>query len=79
MRQHRKIQEREREKIDQLRLFTVKHGLLQTGLAAETSSRRAVARTASEHGEVPSVPSRNTNADCFEGRGATFSAIIDIY
>jgi hypothetical protein len=41
-----------------------------------TSSWRAAAGRATEHGEVMYVPTRNRNADCFEGRGATFCAII---
>jgi hypothetical protein len=57
--------------MDQLRLFTLKYVLvkisvdLQTAFAAETH----LAEGATEHGEVTYVPSGNTNADCFQGRG----------
>jgi hypothetical protein len=48
---------------------------LQTAFAAET--RRAEGAT--EQGKVMYVPSRNMNADYFEGRGATFRAAKVIY
>jgi hypothetical protein len=32
-----------------------------------------------EHYKVTNLPGRNTNADCFEDRGATFSTSKDIY
>jgi hypothetical protein len=38
-----------------------------------------VAGGATEHGKGTHVPSRNTNADCFEERGEIFSAVINIY
>jgi hypothetical protein len=62
--------------MDQLRLFTLNNDALkiseylQTALAAETH----LAEGATERGKVTDVPSGNTNADCFQGRGAIFSA-----
>jgi hypothetical protein len=58
--------------MDQLRLFTLKYDLLQisvdlqTAFAAETH----LAEGAVVRGKVTYVPSRNTNADCFQNRGA---------
>jgi hypothetical protein len=37
-----------------------------------------VAEGATERGKVTYVPSVNTNADCFDDRGAMFSATKDI-
>jgi hypothetical protein len=34
---------------------------------------------ATESGKVTYVPSKNTNADCFEDRGAIFNVSKDIY
>jgi hypothetical protein len=39
----------------------------------------AVAEGATERGKVTYVSSRNTNADCFEGRGTIFTASKDIH
>jgi hypothetical protein len=38
-----------------------------------------VAEGATECGVITYVPSRNTNADCFQDRGAMFSATEGIY
>jgi hypothetical protein len=68
-------------KKDHLRLFTLKYNLLkisvdlQTAFAAETH----LADGATERGKVTYVPSRNTNADCFQDRGALFSAAKNTY
>jgi hypothetical protein len=48
---------------------------LQTIFAAETH----LAEGATERGKVRYVRSRNTNADCFQDRGAMFSETKDIY
>jgi hypothetical protein len=57
--------------MDQLRLFKLKHDSLkisvdlQTAFAADTHHVEG----ATERGKVTYVPSRNTNADCFQDRG----------
>jgi hypothetical protein len=38
-----------------------------------------VAGGIAESGKVTYVPSRNTNVDCFEDRGATFSVIVNTF
>jgi hypothetical protein len=71
----------QRRKMDHLRLFKLKYDLLkisvdlQTAFAAETH----LAEGATERGKVTYVPSGNTNVDCFQGRGAIFSATKNIY
>jgi hypothetical protein len=66
--------------MDQLRLFTLKYDLLkisvdlQTAFAAETH----LAQGATERVKVTYVPSRNTNADCFQDRGAKLMMMIII-
>jgi hypothetical protein len=51
---------------------------LQTAFSSENTSKwRAVVVGATERGKITYVPSRNTNADYFEGRGATFTTIIN--
>jgi hypothetical protein len=44
-----------------------------------TSRWRSVAEGATERGKVTHVPSRNTNADCFQGRRAILSVTKEIY
>jgi hypothetical protein len=67
--------------MNQLRRFKFKHELLkisvdlQTAFAADTH----LVEGATEHGKVTYVLSRNTNADCFQDRGALFSATKYIY
>jgi hypothetical protein len=69
--------------MDNLRLFTLKYDLLkiyvylQTAFAAET--RLAEGQLLKERVKIPYVPSRNTNADCFQNRGAMFSAAKNMY
>jgi hypothetical protein len=63
--------------MDQLRLLTLKHELLKISVRLQT------AKWLEEQGNIVKlrtyVPRRNMNADCFENRGATFSATEDIY
>jgi hypothetical protein len=65
----------------QLRLSSLKYGLLkisvdlQIAFAAETH----LAEGATERVKVTYVPSKNTNADCFQDSGAKFSTTKDIY
>jgi hypothetical protein len=75
-----------KKKVDHLRHFTLRHELseisvvLQTALAAETYLAEGRWPGETERGRVAYVPSGNTNADCFEDRGTTFSgASKDIY
>jgi hypothetical protein len=71
----------EKKYVYQLRLFTLKIDIqnisvdLQTAFAEETH----LAEGATERRQVTYFPSRNTNADCFEGRGTIFSATKDIF
>jgi hypothetical protein len=63
--------------MDQLRLFTLRYDLLKiSAFAVETHLAEG---GATERVKVTYVPSRNTNADCFQDRGAVFSATKDIY
>jgi hypothetical protein len=63
--------------MDLPRLFTLRHDILkiyvqlQIAFPAETNS--------GEGQLVTYIPSRNANADCFEGRGVIFSATKDTY
>jgi hypothetical protein len=78
IRQHRTKQTTKERKMDQLRHFTLKYDLLkisvdlQTAFAAET-------HLAEGRVKVTYVSSRNTSADCFQDRGAMFSATKHIY
>jgi hypothetical protein len=76
--QRTKQTNKKQRKMDQLRIFKLRHDLLkisvdlQTAFAAETH----LAEGATERGEVTYVPSGNTNADCFQGRGKIIIIMI---
>jgi hypothetical protein len=64
-----------KRKIDNRRIFKHKHELLTNAFAAGIHP----AEGATERDKVMYVPSRNTIVDCFDDRGAIFSASRDIY
>jgi hypothetical protein len=66
--------------MDQLRFFALELELLKISLYLQTvfAAERRLAEGGSERGKVTYVPSRNTNAYCFQDRGAIFIASIDI-
>jgi hypothetical protein len=68
-------------KIEQLRLSTLKYDLLKLSVDLQTAfaAENHPAEGATESVKVTYVPGRNTNADCFQERGAMFSATKDIY
>jgi hypothetical protein len=64
------------KKKNNLRLFTLRHGLLKLSVYLKTafSTKTHLAEGATEFDKVAYVPNRNTDTDCFEDRGAIFSA-----
>jgi hypothetical protein len=67
--------------MDQLIIFILKYVLLKLSVDLQIafSKETHLAEGATERGKVTYVPSRNTNAGCFQDRGAMFSATKDIY
>jgi hypothetical protein len=63
-------------KIDQPRRFKLKHDLLKISVDLQTAfaADAHLAEGATEGGKVTYVLSRNTNADCFQNRGAIIKA-----
>jgi hypothetical protein len=88
IRQHRTKRKKQQKtrKNGSRKAFTLKHELLKISVNLQTAfaeePRLAEGKWLQEQLKVVKlryVPSRNTNADCFEGRGTIFSASKNMY